>query len=351
MDATGSAFFEFKEPQPGEPKRELLSRVLLFLKGVCNVWPDASEDKCEIVAVATAMSNQVFQLTRENCDRLIFRIYGDSSGGLIDRKKEVLIARAVSKMPGAIAILATFANGRVEAFCTGVEVSPRCIRLPEISTKIAEKMARVHSWSLNTEPILSSSVTLAERIENWLALLRGKERSEEIRSLSEVAGNFWNKVKGEVFEENVVLCHCDLQCGNLLYCEDEDKVTFIDFEYACLAPFYFDIANHWCEWAADYDAPVAANLLRFGTHLPNSDERREFLLRYCRQRMIGVHPSFIGRCEMFVFVSHLFWGIWGLLMECQVRKPNPKFDYFAYAKSRLSETASYGSGYFSQPSD
>ena len=31
-----------------------------------------------------------------------------------------------------------------------------------------------------------------------------------------------------------------------------EAIRLIDFEYAGLNPVAFDIANHWCEYAADY---------------------------------------------------------------------------------------------------
>ena len=42
-----------------------------------------------------------------------------------------------------------------------------------------------------------------------------------------------------------------MQPGNILVGPD-GGVTFIDFEYARFAPRGYDVANHWCEWAADY---------------------------------------------------------------------------------------------------
>jgi len=47
-------------------------------------------------------------------------------------------------------------------------------------------------------------------------------------------------------------CHNDLQYGNIMIDEQTKLITIIDYEYASYNPVAFDIANHFCEMAADY---------------------------------------------------------------------------------------------------
>jgi ethanolamine kinase len=49
----------------------------------------------------------------------------------------------------------------------------------------------------------------------------------------------------------VVFCHNDLLLTNILYNQNENKVTFIDFEYAAYNIQAFDIANHFAEFAGN----------------------------------------------------------------------------------------------------
>jgi ethanolamine kinase len=53
----------------------------------------------------------------------------------------------------------------------------------------------------------------------------------------------------ECLENRMVFCHNDLLLGNVIYTESENKVTFIDFEYAALNFQAFDIGNHFAEYA------------------------------------------------------------------------------------------------------
>ena len=53
-------------------------------------------------------------------------------------------------------------------------------------------------------------------------------------------------------ESPIVFCHNDLLLTNVLHNQVENKVTFIDFEYAAYNLQAFDIANHFAEFAGKF---------------------------------------------------------------------------------------------------
>jgi len=57
-------------------------------------------------------------------------------------------------------------------------------------------------------------------------------------------------------------------------------ITFIDYEYSGFNPVAYDIANHWCEWAADYHTEEP-HVLDF-SKLPNLQEQQLFVEAYLR---------------------------------------------------------------------
>lgn len=59
-----------------------------------------------------------------------------------------------------------------------------------------------------------------------------------------------------------------------------EGMRLIDYEYSGFNPIAFDVANHWCEWAADYhtDAP---HELDFAL-LPAATQQRAFVEQYLR---------------------------------------------------------------------
>ena len=55
---------------------------------------------------------------------------------------------------------------------------------------------------------------------------------------------------------------------------------FIDYEYAGFNPIALDIANHWCEYAADYHT-AEPHLLDF-TRFPGDKQQKLFTRAYVR---------------------------------------------------------------------
>jgi thiamine kinase-like enzyme len=66
------------------------------------------------------------------------------------------------------------------------------------------------------------------------------------------------------FQSPIVLCHNDLQEGNILFDESvhnqpalhQHSVQLIDFEYANFSHRGLDLGNHFCEWAIDNNCPA-----------------------------------------------------------------------------------------------
>jgi len=60
--------------------------------------------------------------------------------------------------------------------------------------------------------------------------------------------------------------------------EETRQVTLIDYEYASFNPIAFDIANHFCEMAADYHTSTP-HVLDFAKY-PDIEEQRRFVWTY-----------------------------------------------------------------------
>ena len=115
--------------------------------------------------------------------------------------------------------------------------------------------------------------------------------------------------------------------------QEEAQVTFIDFEYARSVPRGYDIANYWCEWAADYHGPTP-HLMNYNK-FPNEKKRREFGRSY-----LGIDATeeeitlLVDEAMHFVQLSHLWWGVWSLT---QATQSTIDFDYIGYGKCRLDQ--------------
>ncbi|GJN88008.1 hypothetical protein Rhopal_000963-T1 [Rhodotorula paludigena] len=149
-----------------------------------------------------------------------------------------------------------------------------------------------------------------------------------------------------------VFAHNDTQYGNLLVMtprggskEDEDeldrraqreggahrRLIVVDFEYAGANPRAFDIANHFCEWQADYHHPSLSHSLSAHQPYPTASERARFLRAY-----IGCDGGFDGpgdgeapspaaagddarverlqdEVRVWEASSHAVWAVWGIV--------------------------------------
>lgn len=141
-------------------------------------------------------------------------------------------------------------------------------------------------------------------------------------------------------QHTVVFGHSDLQPGNILL--KDGHLCLIDFDYAGWTTRGYDIANHICEWAADYHGPTPHHM-DYG-RLPTEAQRRHFVLAYLEEsddkKTAGVSEDevdeLIKEIEVSMQMSHVWWGVWGLL---QATMSTIKFDYPGYAKCRLDMVA------------
>ncbi|KAI8471921.1 MAG: hypothetical protein J3K34DRAFT_520125 [Monoraphidium minutum] len=171
-----------------------------------------------------------------------------------------------------------------------------------------------------------------------------------------------------------------------------DVVRLIDYEYAGAAPIAMDIANHWCEWAANYHTDTP-DLLDFA-RCPSPQQQAAFVDAYLAglASALGLAPppvaaaggggggdepaadggggggverdparlrsvwawlaahgvaaralppagawaalgsQLLGAARAYECVSHLQWALWGVIQS--VDSACPDFDYRSYAAQR-----------------
>ncbi|KAJ1996510.1 hypothetical protein GGI04_005751 [Coemansia thaxteri] len=219
---------------------------------------------------------------------------------------------------------------------------------------------------------------LWSNVDSWLRLVAKKwpriRHACRANPTCEAILNDWSslehavaKLRRVILAANppVVFAHDDLQYGNILRLEATGELVVVDFEYAGYNYRAFDIANHFCEWMADYHHPEHPHRL-LEDRYPTAAQRCHFLRTYVKASAflnanMRAHKDVVEsdhdahlelrairldddriRDEIaaldneivpFVPASHLHWGIWGLLQACS---SEIDFDYVAYAAQRLS---------------
>ncbi|KAG8385167.1 hypothetical protein BUALT_Bualt03G0013600 [Buddleja alternifolia] len=317
-----------------------------ILKSLASEWTDiADTNALQVIPLKGAMTNEVYQikwLTNSNPDeslprsrKLLVRIYGAGVDVFFDRGNEIRTFEFMSKQGQGPRLLGRFSNGRIEEFIRARTLTAADLRDPEISTLIATKMKEFHNLDMPG----SKTIFLWDRLRNWLNEAKGISSPEETEDFR------LNVLEDEIsaLEKNlstdrqlVGFCHNDLQYGNIMMDEETRSITIIDYEYASYNHVAYDIANHFCEMAADYHTETP-HVLDYSKY-PGLEERQRFLRTYLSAS--GNQPSasdlehLLQEVEKYTLASHLLWGLWGIISE-HVNKID--FDYMEYARQRFQQ--------------
>lgn len=335
---------------------------------------------------------------------VIVRVYSSRSTVLFSRQQERGIFLAASRLGIGPRCLLEFANGRVEEFLPGEPLTAAAMRQPEVARAVAASLAEFHVELLEALPMVRTATNVAphpavERLAEADGLEGGSPRVDEGGETVVL----WQRLRGwlatakdiapaectalgldgleaelDAIEATIdaifgppwlAFCHNDLQCGNILLQEvakaEENtrlEACLIDYEYATVGDVGFDVANHFCEYAADYSG--AGDILDW-KRLPSETEKLRFCEAYVwslfRLRsssklaatittqvsrtlvMNGKIPdvgsdlaaaaaALCNRATAHMPLSDLKWGLWGII---QAKTSEVTFDYLGYAQCRL----------------
>lgn len=451
---------------------QLLDDPLQALLPVCKLiegWSEVDEKSLTVEQLSGAMTNLVYRATHTQRDRellAIVRIFGGCDG-LFARDDERNIFRLVSDLGLGPTLLVDFENGRAEEFWGGHSISAQHMAQPWVAATIASAMSTFHWYG----PVLADApgaphlgATVWDRVSEWHALVRrywgDRYAGFDLAAMEQQVEQLMTVLTTNL-PPWIAFCHNDLQYGNMMMfdrhvgrggeaqqCASEQQIStrkrekkvrsnanlealapsqrstmapqvrFIDYEYASFNHIGFDIANHWCEYAADYhsDAPHQLDFSRFPSPFAQSTFCQAYVRKMVKLRrhhkmkrvdgpgLPGAPPaprvlagslqrsrsltnmvrsasdkgggerglaleragsladlaisSLAGmvqdcrdehdidslaerlRCAAlcYVPVSHLHWGLWGLI---QARQSKVDFQFEAYAQQRLLQYAQH----------
>ncbi|KAJ8773997.1 hypothetical protein K2173_009428 [Erythroxylum novogranatense] len=313
-----------------------------MLKSLASKWEDVLDaNALQIIPLKGAMTNEVFEIkwptsTEEALRKVVVRIYGEGLQVFFNRDDEIRTFEFMSKQGQGPNLLGRFANGRIEEFVHARTLSASDVRDPAISVLIAAKLKEFHGLDMAGP----KQISLWDKLRTWLKsakTLCSSEDAESVR-LDTIEGEIMlleEKLSGD---ESIGFCHNDLQYGNIMIDEQTKSITPIDYEYASYNPIGFDIANYFCEMAADYhsDTPHVLDYSKY----PGFEERKNFVRAYLNRSASGDQSSdgdleqLLEKVEKYGLASHLFWGLWGLISD---RVNEIDFDYMGYARQRFEQ--------------
>lgn len=130
--------------------------------------------------------------------------------------------------------------------------------------------------------------------------------------------------------------HNDLLLANIIYNDDRTRVNFIDFEYGSYNYVYYDIGDHFTEFAGTDDVDHSL--------YPDEQLQKQWLAIYLQERNLimgaGDIPVADNEIEMvrnevnlFALCAHLFWAVWTLI---QAEHSKIDFDYVYFGARRMA---------------
>ncbi|KAF2353243.1 Protein kinase-like domain [Trinorchestia longiramus] len=224
---------------------------------VAAIMPSWDKSKFQYKVYTDGISNQLVGVwpADESMDhQILVRVYGNKTELFIDRSAEKHNIQLLYSQGCGPALLGCFQNGLCYSYTIGIPLTTSTVSKEDISTATITHLAELHSIELDEssdEPVLFPK---ARRFLNLLPDLK------TVKHFSRVVDEGYSNdyLQGELAEVELVvkslecpitLCHNDLLLANIIWNEKDNKIRFIDFEYA--APNYqpYDIANHFCEYA------------------------------------------------------------------------------------------------------
>lgn len=260
---------------------------------------------------------------------LLLRVYGVNVSHVVDREKELSILSRLLRHNIGPRLLGCFGNGRFEQWLEDTApLTASSMRERRVSCAIARRMRALHSGVQLTPTELASGPAVWLCIDKWLRLVgqyfaktASPELEEKIllssfKKFAEAVRSYRLWMDSQPAEP-LVFCHNDTQYGNLLLrgkgpLEDDSRLVVIDFEYAAPNPAAYDIADHFCEWMADYHDQEKPWFLE-KTRFPSESQQKLFLESY-----LGPNEdvsSLMALCRRWCGAVNALWCLWGVIQS------------------------------------
>lgn len=266
---------------------------------------------------------------------VLVRVYGKGVENFFNREDEIRTFEAMSRAGKGPRLLGRFSTGRIEEFLHARTLTAKDLRDPDVSARIAEKLREFHHLSMpgKREP------QIWKRLRDWLmeaVNISSAEHKAEFRLQHLDAEIKDLELRASKFDSEIGFCHNDLQYGNIMMDDETSNSTIIDYEYATYNPIAYDLANHFCEMAANYHTDTP-HLLDFSKY-PELNERQRFIRAYLGSPDNIVNSSEVEQLsdevDFYRLASHIHWGLWGLISHYV---NGIEFDYLEYARQRFNQ--------------
>ena len=180
---------------------------------------------------AYALTNQVFLLTDENSQQVVFKRLNLKARDRHDRRRELAVQKLASERGLTPVVLADCEQYRVQTYIKGETLDSACVA-PHIIELLAAQLQIIHQ--------LPTEHARPQRLAYELRTLKKQLN----KSIDEGKFQHFLQLATELDKGCIrdTLCHGDLSFSNLLQAEN-GQIKILDWEYAVLACPAYDLAS------------------------------------------------------------------------------------------------------------
>ncbi|XP_068675062.1 choline kinase alpha-like isoform X1 [Montipora foliosa] len=336
-------------------------------------WKHVSLEEFSIEELCGGLTNELYicslpdnypAINKEK-KKVVLRLYGplyddmvSSSSALIS---DIVVFALLAERNVGPKLYAIFPQGRMEELLNGKSLIREEMTQPEISVKIAQRMAEYHRLEL---PLCKEPDFMWNTMHGWCkdveqmylnehnkAVMLAKVKEMDLEQEYYFLRNYLEKVTSP---GSITFCHNDIQEGNILKVskdrhmnnDEEIELRLIDFEYSAYNYRAFDLANHFCEWMFDYKVAEPVYFSMALDQWPSKEQQLLFIRAYLgKHTFVENRPSLneptieetelMDQANRFALASHFLWGLWGVVQERFLDKTNIPFSYMEYGMARL----------------
>ena len=278
-----------------------------------QILPEWKGMDVRITQLKGGITNKLYRIQSEKGDYTV-RIYGDKTDLFINRAYE---AQAIQEME-KIGVSSRLVKYLPEIGVTIVEYIDDCMVLKNqhfldksLYKKIVDPIRKIHDSGIQLKKIFNPVVEvkkMASILEDLNATYGEFDIDKTIRRLDKLSTAI------NIPETEYAACHNDLLADNFILINEDalhkyaSPMYIIDWEYAGMAPRYYDIADMFQEIL-----------------VPREAEKR-IVREYCEDKDFD---KTIYLVDLFKPFPDIYWFLWSLI---QLNVSKITFDYYTYGK-------------------
>ena len=285
-----------------------------FTKAVCyELLPEWKGLDIDITRLSGGITNKLFRIRSEKGDYTV-RIYGDKTDLFIHRDYEAHAIREMSKI-GVCSPIVKYLPERgvtiVEFIDDAIVLNNKHFLDKSLYPKIVEAIKKIHTSGVKLKQIFNPMVKVKEMF-SILTDLKAEYREFDIAGTVDRLEKLDQIIN--IPESEYTACHNDLLADNFLLIKEdalpryESPMYIIDWEYAGMAPLYYDIADMFQEILVPREA------------------EKEVVEAYCGGEDFDRILYYI---DLFKPFPDIYWFLWSMI---QLNVSTIDFDYYNYGK-------------------